>query len=320
MANEIPQSHAKLATTAARGVGGEHSPYARRSLSAGYKGLIQGAIGGATLYGTFGAAIGTIVSVGLFFALGMNPAAFWAIPIIAGLGAYKGADTFGNISAYASVAAETSEINERRTALNERLHETTSQKEADEIIRLLHEDTKAKIPEHAFHWKTAIIGAVLGAVIIGGIVGLLGVFPHIGIHILADTAIAGMLEGTALAGSLAASAALGAAVGGLAGATIGIDREYIRGHFDKVDKILSDPENTKSAAIERQREAAKLSELARGDSQDMQIQLAPSKPQQGQFSKGGDSETHQPPRVKVDKTTVQQERLMSAEEAIRIPL
>ena len=54
-----------LMTTPTGGASGEHSPYYRRLLSAGYKGFLQGTIGGALIYGLIGTALGCLIA-GLF--------------------------------------------------------------------------------------------------------------------------------------------------------------------------------------------------------------------------------------------------------------
>lgn len=55
----------KLQSTPTGGIDAAHSPYYRRLLSAGYKGYLQGTIGGASLYGTMGLVIGGLVAAPL---------------------------------------------------------------------------------------------------------------------------------------------------------------------------------------------------------------------------------------------------------------
>lgn len=324
MAEEIPQSHIKLATTVTAGAGGEHSPYYRRMLSAGYKGLIQGTIGGATLYGTFGAGIGALVGVGLMFVPGVNLLGFAAIPIMAAAGMYKGADTFGSVGAHAAIYAEGAEMNERRRALLDRLSETNSQKEADEILNLLHQEAKEKPPEKMFHWKAMLVGAALG-----GIATMLLLTPAAAgaLHFIVGPlteAIMGAGITAAVAPALAATitAGVGIAIGALAGATIGIDRYYIRKWFDASEDLVHDPEKSQSAALGRQQEANRLHAISKTDTSepqqariDTRSVAGVNQPQVQRY----DDETHRP-RVRVDSAGAQRETLMSAEEAMKIPL
>ncbi|MFZ4125214.1 MAG: hypothetical protein ACOYJ2_03985 [Rickettsiales bacterium] len=315
MVNEIPQSHVKLATTATGGAGGEHSPYARRVLSAGYKGLIQGSIGGAALYGTFGAVIGTIVGLGLL-ATPIGAAGFWAIPLIAGAGILKGADTFGTIAAQASMHAETAEMNERRRAIGDRLQETTSQKEADELVKLLHEEGKESPATEFFHWKPLLIGLAVGAAL-----GLAFAFIP-GSHFVV-TGLTEMITGKALTAAtveatktfiLAAAPYIGMAIGGLAGATIGIDRHYIRQWFDTTESLVHDQDKGRDRTYERQLEAARLAEIERNETGKGKATPTPQR-----HVMNFRDETP-PPRVRVDKQSIETERLMTPEEAIRIGL
>lgn len=328
MVEEIPQSHIKLATTATAGAGGEHSPYARRALSAGYKGLIQGTIGGATLYGTFGTIIGGIVGTGIFLFTG-NPAGFWAVPVIAGLGVYKGADTFGNIGAFAAISAESAEMNERRSALNERLQTTTSQAEANEIIRLLHEDTSQKAPSEPIHWKTVLVGAALGAIVIGGLVALTIAAPGLGIHFLADGAAGALLEkiGLEAGTSIIAASGIGAAIGGLAGATIGLDRYYVRKWFDRAESVVHNPEKATEIALARQQEATRLYTISRTDSSQQQparidtrdvAEMYPAPVAAAPRQEVYRYEDTPRPRVRVDNT-VSVQRMQAAEEIKELP-
>ncbi|MEJ0010100.1 MAG: hypothetical protein WDN72_06060 [Alphaproteobacteria bacterium] len=62
---DISGAELTLRTTPTAGVSGEHSPYYRRLLSSGYKGYLQGSLGGATFYGVIGLAIGAAIAVPL---------------------------------------------------------------------------------------------------------------------------------------------------------------------------------------------------------------------------------------------------------------
>lgn len=311
MVNEIPQSHVKLATSATGGAGGEHSPYARRVLSAGYKGLIQGSIGGAALYGTFGAVIGTVVGLGLLFTP-VGAAGFLAIPLIGGAGVLKGADTFGSIAAQASMHAETAEMNERRRAIGDRLQETTSQKEADALVKLLQEETTEKPPHEFFHWKPLLIGLAIGAAL-----GLAFAFmpgSHFAVTGIVEALGHKITEEVAKAFVVANAPLIGTAIGGLAGATIGIDRYYIRQWFDTTQNFVHDQNNGRDRSYERQLEAARLVEIERMETGKGQ---ATPKPQRHVMNQRDETP---PPRVRVDKQSVETERLMTPEEAIRVGL
>lgn len=327
MTEEIPQSHIRLATTATGGAGGEHSPYYRQLLSAGYKGFIQGTIGGATLYGTFGAVIGGIVGLATMPLWG--PAAFVAVPILGAAGLMKGAETFGRIGSTAAIYAEGAEMNERRRALLDRLGETKSQAEADEILALLQNDSKDKQPESVFHWKAVFVGAAIGALATLVILA----FPpameamHFAMAPLASMMGAEVAVGTHLATTVGPVVlAIGTAIGALAGATIGIDRHYIRKWFDISENTVHDVSQSQSAMIERQREANRLHEISKTDSPESQYRIdtrevSPYKaPMSNPLHEMHRSNEVSQPRVRVDTTGSQREQLMSPEEAVKIPL
>jgi hypothetical protein len=315
LTKEIPQSHIRLATTATSGAGGEHSPYYRRLLSSGYKGFIQGTIGGATLYGTFGLAIGAALAIGLSF---VTPLAWLAIPACGLMGVAKGADTFGRIGSTAAIYAEGAEMNERRRALLDRLQETNSQKEADEIINLLQKESHEENPESAIHWKAVLVGALLGALVIGGMTAIGLAFPELAFHSIegiAETVLHGAVNPALL---VPVGASIGAAVGGLAGAAIGIDRHYIRKWFDVSEDVVHDSGKTQSAAISRQREATRLHEISKTDTQDAKpfdVQAPSVSPLVVRYN----AEDQTKPRVKVEAGAAHTERLKTAEEAMKTP-
>ena len=105
----------KLKSTSTGGVSAEHSPYYRRLLSAGYKGFLQGSIGGGALYGTFGLVIGGLLYVAAlpFLAVGAATTALAIIPAAAAIGIFQGSTTFGQIGSIAAINAESSDLSEQ---------------------------------------------------------------------------------------------------------------------------------------------------------------------------------------------------------------
>ncbi len=346
ISEEIPQSHIKLAATATGGADAEHSPYYRRLLSSGYKGFIQGTIGGATLYGVFGAIIGAAVAgIAILFGGVIASTAWLAVPIFAGYGILKGAGTFGQIGSTAAIFAEGAEMRERRGALLDRLHVTESQQEADEIVKALHEDAKEKPIKNLFHWKAILIGAVIGAAVL-----LLASYamPHLlsslmgaaeAAKVVGAAGATGVAEATGAAGAAARFFAaigegsilmgIGAVVGALAGATIGIDRSYIRRWFDLSENIVYDPSESRQRTRNRQLEATRLSRIAEGEGKEQDAKTKPievvepqptaaAKPQPTGLSRGKEDDT--PPRVKVQTAGLERAYLESPAAALRAPV
>ncbi len=274
MANEhaISESHIKLVETATAGLPGEHSSYFRRLISAGYKGHVQGWVAGGSLYGLIGAALGAIVAIPLHFIVpGFT---FAAIPILAGYGILKGAATFGEIGSHAAQLAEYAEMNERRRSLLDRLNETQSKEEASEIRRILSNDEIDKAPQKLIHWRTAIIGALIGAAVCGvavyvglGGIGLLSDATVAGFTKAITTLIGPILPDTMLtaAGGLQASIAtvtsIVAAFGAAAGATIGLDRGWIRRWFDVTEGTVHERDYYEKMTQERVMEIARLQKI-----------------------------------------------------------
>ncbi len=257
-----------LHNTPTGGVPGEHSQYYRRLLSAGYKGFLQGTIGGATLYGFMGGLIGSVVAGSLFFGGIIGGAA--VVPIIAtltGVGLYKGASTFGNIGSIAAITAESTEINVKSGYLLDRYYGLPDKPEyyaeAREIERQLNELHETKPPKQIFHWKTVFACALLGAAIM---VGLAYFAPFLleSLHIVTLLQDAKLLTDAAAAASaihsIAAPAALAVAgaIGALAGVMIGLDRYYVRRWLDVSENLLHDAAETKEAQRERAKEVERL--------------------------------------------------------------
>lgn len=306
-ANYIPESHVRLYATATEGLPAEHSHYYRRLISAGYKGYIQGNVAGATLYGVLGAAVGTAVSIALL-PFGIGGVAFAAVPVLAGFGLLKGADTFGKIGSQAAQLAEFAETNERRRALLDRLDETPSQAEAQEIKRLLQEDTIDQKPQHLFHGKTALVGALAGAVILTGLaaMGLYGFLPH-GVEGLIGSIGGGEIAGAfghaaTNAGHAAAELApalvaqvLGVAgiIGAAIGSMIGLDRGWIRRWFDLSENTIHDQQYYEGISRQRAQEIARLHEISRQEARIYEQTPRPAPPNKGNtITSGADYTKH----------------------------
>ncbi len=247
------------------GVSGEHTPYYRRLLSAGYKGYLQGVIGGSTLYGLMGAAIGAMIAAPIALGLlGAAPIALaWMlVPTLAGIGLFKGASTFGQIGSYAAISAESAEMIEDRRYLLERYYSLPLSKEYDdearEIERILNKQHEAKPPKHVFHWKTMLICATLGV----GIAVLTGLYAPgllVALKIPEVLVEAGILaEGAKLAALSGPALGVAAAIGGLAGAFIGLDRYYVRRWLDVSENILVDRESVNESIREKSRDVERL--------------------------------------------------------------
>ena len=271
---DLEKTQHQLLSSPTAGVAGEHSAWSRRLFSAGYKGHIQGAIGGATMYGALGLAVGTVV--GLAASPFTGGASLMLIPVMGGIGVVHGAESFSHIATTAAIIAEDSEISEKRRTLLDRYYDdSTGEAEKAEIQKQLDATTATKKPEHMFHWKTVLIGAAIGAAIAIGLT-LLMTSGGIGIHFLLTEAAAGLgLHAAEGAGAAAAGAvahvatpiaiatmgALGAAVGGL----IGLDREYVRRWMDGAETIVAEPRHVTDATAERIKEVGKITQAAKHD-------------------------------------------------------
>lgn len=256
--NETLQS--KLRSTPTAGVSGEHSPYYRRLVSSGYKGYIQGAIGGGTLYGAIGLAIGLVASPFLIGAGLTFGAAMLAVPAIGVAMGLYGAHSFAEIGKTAAIMADSADMNEKRRYLFDRYYDpTTSNKEAAEIKRQLEEDHVSTKPTKAFHWRPALVGILLGAAVGAAIFFL----PGLG----AEVAVTHVLELSGLHIGGLGSALVGATLGGLVGSVIGIDREYVRRWMDKAEFTVHDTEHAEQALRQREQNIQRLAESAKEEPQ-----------------------------------------------------
>lgn len=266
----------KLQTTPTGGIDASHSPYYRRLLSAGYKGYLQGTIGGASLYGLIGLAIGGVVAAPIIGTLGIGGAISLAAAF-GGAGLLKGASTFGAIGSTAAINAESADLSEQRRYLLDRYYDLPEGPEGDreaEAIKqeLLRErESRDKAPPF-FHWQTTLIGIALGAAVAIGVLyfagatitsaAVLGAAESM-FHITLTEATAGLLAKTGTI-ALASAVTLG---GAAAGATIGIDRYYIRKWFDHTEGVVHGSHHKETALIERSEQISRLKAAAMADAQ-----------------------------------------------------
>lgn len=256
---DLTSTQLKLRTTPTAGVSSEQSPYYRRLLSAGYKGFLQGTVGGSTLYGLIGAGIGTLVALPLLPAVGLAGLAL--IPAMGGLGLYKGAATFGNIGSLAAITAESAEMSEKRRYLLDRYYDLPDtpefDEEAEQIKNLLAKQHDSKPPEHMFHGRTVLVGAVLGGAIALAALTVPGL--SVGLHLAFCELlhVAGFEMASGLAATVATTLA-GTALGALSGAVVGLDRFYVRNWLDKSASLMHDNRSIEQQIREREMEIEQL--------------------------------------------------------------
>jgi hypothetical protein len=281
--------------------------------------------------------IGFAVALASFAIFTIGPAAFFAVPLFTGLGIMKGASTFGQIGSTAAIFAEGAELRERRGALLDRLHITQSQQEADEILKTLNEEAKEKPPQKIFHWKSMIVGALIGAAVLSLVAYvmpalLLGMFGKgLEVGMLSNGLGGGAAAKSFLAGLTANLIPISAVVGAVSGATIGVDRHYIRRWFDLSENIVYDSSASRQRSQERQQEAARLSRIAESgelqkaaDASPIAITPAPAPapalPTSIPASTARGSGEESQPKVKVHTTGLERTMLASYEQAMRAPV
>jgi hypothetical protein len=241
--SNLETTELKLKTTPTGGVDASHSPYYRRLLSAGYKGFLQGTIGGASLYGVIGLVIGGLA----------------ALPFIGALG----------IAGVLSLAAAAGgvDLSEQRRYLLDRYYDLPEGPEGDreaEVIKreLMREHESHKKPPHAFHWKTvaicAGIGALLAAAFMTGGASLIG---HAGIL----SYIEPLAHTLGFASTTPVMLGIGTLLGALTGSVIGIDRYYVRKWFDHTEGVVHSSNHKESALVERAQQVGRLQEAAKTD-------------------------------------------------------
>lgn len=294
---DLETTQHKLRATPTAGLSGEHSPFYRRLLSAGYKGYVQGAIGGGTLYGLIGLGIGAAVGIPLAIATAgtAGMAALWLIPLLGGGAGLYGAHMFADIGKTAAIWAEGADTNEKRRNLFDRYYETPSDAEAKEIKRQLEEQHLPKDTPF-FHWKPALIGAGIGIVLAVATVALLASGAPVGLEFLhgpmefiAETfKLHFGAEGFTLAGQIPQLLGLtgaAASIGGLAGSIIGIDREHIRRWLDGASFVVNDQSKLQKELDQREQEVQRITEASlrdtplRDKAANTQLQERPVAPQ-----------------------------------------
>ena len=251
---DLTTTQLKLRTTPTAGVASEQSPYYRRLLSAGYKGFLQGTVGGSTLYGAIGAGIGTLVALPLL-ATPVGIAALALIPAMGGLGLYKGAATFGNIGSFAAITAESAEMREKRRYLLDRYYDLPDSPEFDDeatqIRDLLAKQHESKPPHEMVHWRTVAVGAAIGLAVsllfLAAAPALAAIGGHFALLEVAETAVGASL-----------TTIVGTALGALSGGVIGLDRYYVRSWLDGSAKLMHDSRSIEEQIFEREREIEQL--------------------------------------------------------------
>lgn len=275
----------KLRNSPLQGAEAYRSPFYRRLLSAGYKGYVQGSLGGATLFGLFGAVLGLGAAAVAMPFLGAATAtsALIAVPIAATGGMLYGAHTFSTIGAVAAISAEQAEMSEKRRNLLDRYYETPSSEEAKEIERQLASQGEEKAPQHWYHWKTGLLGAAVvgGAIVLALAItmasGPIGgeLFAHM-INTPFMTALADatglQMVGETVVPTLKAFTIFGG-IGALAGGIVGIDRAYIRKWFDNQEGLHEDG-SSKSQEREHIMQLERLRQAYRAEGYGLQSRSA----------------------------------------------
>lgn len=285
--SDFETTEMKLRSTPTGGVAGEHSPYYRRLLSAGYKGYIQGTIGGAGLYGFLGLAAGALVALPALPFIGVGALAL--IPVAAGIGVMKGAGTFGNIGSIAAISAESADMAEQRRYLLDRYYELPDGPEGDKQAEIIKQELSTlnhtDRPHPLLHWKTVAVCAAIGGAL------ALAFFSPLGPAVFGETLVAHALHGLAALGetmgleavithagahgatwvATALGATLGVGVGAAAGAMIGIDRHYVRGWFDKSEQLIHDESHAREAIEARQQQVERLRAAVKADEETRKI-------------------------------------------------
>ncbi len=280
---DLETTQSKLRSTPTAGVSGEHSAYYRRLISAGYKGYIQGSIGGGSMYGAIGLGIGAIAGFALF--IPTAGASLWLIPLMGGGMGIYGAHAFADIGKTAAIIADSADINEKRRYLLDRYYETPNEEEAKEIRTQLEQQHATQAPVEPFHWRPALIGAAIGitlailavALLASGIPAIEFMAPALEfiahtVGLAVPAAGGGLAAHSGLALAMGAPAAIGvlgaasAAIGAMAGSVIGIDREYVRRWMDKAEYAVHEPSRAEHEIALREKDIQRIGEAAkRGD-------------------------------------------------------
>lgn len=286
-------------------------------------------MGGATLYGLFGGVVGLAVALASVPIIGI-PALF-AVPLFTGLGIMKGANIFGQIGSTAAIFAEGAEMRERRGALLDRLYITQSQQEADEILKTLYEESQDKPPERMFHWKAMIVGAVIGAAVMALLAYatmpnlLLGLLGKTATEITATEIVSGSFI-KAITKHAGLLMGVSAVIGAVGGATIGVDRHYIRRWFDLSENIVYDQSASIARAQARQQDAERLSRIAErnhapGNKPAAPVTVTTTTPASATPAVTAQSKEGEPtPKVKIHTTGLERAPLTAYDQAMRAPV
>lgn len=213
----------------------EISPFYRRTFIAIYKGYQREALAGAALYGIGGAIVGAITAAAFAPIAGISLLAALPLGMLAfgGIGALKGADTFGQAGMIAAGVSAAQEINEERRRAQDLLIQGHTGHELEQMA--IHGKDMEKIEKQKshqmFHGNIALWGAIGGA--------LLAITAAAMYIYLGDTGkkitdfATNTLNLTASAEQVKLIATSFAAVGGaLAGGLMfGLDRAYVRSWF-----------------------------------------------------------------------------------------
>jgi hypothetical protein len=191
---------------------------------------------------------------------------------MAGLGVVKGASTFGQIGSVAAITAESSDLSEQRRYLLDRYYDLPEGPEGDREAAAIQQELikrgsdAQKQPPHFFHWKSVAVCALLGAGLALAFLSPLGLGLMAGEAAIQATALKLGISTLVSQGALTAGGmALGALAGGLTGATIGIDRYYIRKWFDHTQDIVHSSSHKESALIERAQQVERLKAASKVD-------------------------------------------------------
>lgn len=252
----------KVRNSPLQGVEAYRSDLWRKLQSEGYKGYLQGSIGGATLFGSIGLVAGTAAALVAwpFVAGTVGTAIFGLVPFAALTGAHYGKEAFGQVGAIAAVSAAQAEISEKRRSLLDRYFETPSNEEAKEIELQLTEQTKERLPDKLFHWKSGLLGALVMASITT--IAVVALATGLGEAATASGLLGEILSFTGPVSVTTGSVAIGLAA--LAGSVAGLDRGYIRKWFDTQD-YLHDEDDIKSRKLQHTKGVERLKEAYRAE-------------------------------------------------------
>jgi len=193
------------------------SPFYNRVFQGAYKGATRGMLGGMTLFGLFGAVIG--LGVGAFSSVPL----LLAMPLFAGIGMLFGKDLFGEVGTVAGGIATGLEVIEERQRARELLRDDPNNPELVALVKNGHDPYDGELPpKRMFHPKITAIGFAVGAGATALLIAAASAFAG-GIPAVAGMAVLGL--------ELTIPTVAAVVAGGLAGASYGLDRYYLRKWF-----------------------------------------------------------------------------------------